>query len=52
MKAKIIKTAIIECENQFEIDLLRSALQAAITHGSFENKNLRIISDLECQLLK
>ena len=52
MKVNVRKTAIIECENQNEIDTLQLALQAAITHGSFTDKETKIISDLERFLLK
>lgn len=52
MKVIITKKAMVECENQFEIDLLRKCLQEAITHGSFVNSELDIVCKLEQQLLK
>ena len=52
MKVTIIKKAIVECENQSEIDLLRKCLQEAITHGSFVNTELDFVCGLEQQLMK
>ena len=52
MKVNISKTAIITCENEYEIRLLREALQSAITHAGFDPRELKYISDLERHLLQ
>ena len=51
MKIRKELTAKITCENEYEIRLIRECLQAGITHGGFDPKELKIISDLECKLL-
>lgn len=50
---KVVKsiTAIITCENEYEIRLIRECLQAGITHTKFDPKELKYIEDLERQLL-